>query len=69
MKFVGESSLGMTEFEAYPSTLRSKFGDCLLMIHVDDLLVVGSRKAVMEKLIPHMQSRYEVSNRDHVQCR
>ena len=69
VKFVGESSLGMTEFEAYPSILLSKLGDCLLMIHVDDLLVVGSRKAVMEELIPHMQSRYEVSNRDHVQCR
>ena len=31
------------------------------MIHVDDLLVVGSRKAITEQLIPHMQSRYEVS--------
>ena len=61
VKFVGESSLGMEEFEAYPSILRSKLGDCLLMIHVDDLLVVGSRKAVTEQLIPHMQSRYEVS--------
>ena len=39
LKFVGESSLGMEEFEAYPSILRSKLGDCLLMIHVDDLLV------------------------------
>ena len=61
VKFAGESSLGMVEFEAYPSILRSKLGDCLLMIHVDDLLVVGSRKAVTEELIPHMQSRYEVS--------
>ena len=61
VKFVGESTLGMEEFEAYPSILRSKLGDCLLMIHVDDLLVVGSRKAVTEQLIPHMQSRYEVS--------
>ena len=61
VKFVGESSLGMEEFEAYPSILRSKLGYCLLMIHVDDLLVVGSRKAVTEELIPHMQSRYEVS--------
>ena len=61
VKFVGESSLGMEEFEAYPSILLFKPGDCLLMIHVDDLLVVGSRKAVTEELIPHMQSRYEVS--------
>ncbi|CAL1136982.1 unnamed protein product [Cladocopium goreaui] len=61
VKFVGESTLGMEEFEVYPSILRSKLGDCLLMIHVDDLLVVGSRKAVTEQLIPHMQSRYEVS--------
>ena len=61
LKFVGESSLGMEEFEAYPSILRSKLGDCLLMIHVDDLLVIGSRKAVTEELIPQLQSRYEVS--------
>ena len=61
VKFVGESSLGMEEFEAYPSILRSKLGYCLLMIHVDDLLVGGSGKAVAEELIPHMQSRYEVS--------
>ena len=61
VKFVGESTLGMEEFEAYPSILRSKLGDCLLMIHVDDLLVVVSRKAITEQLIPHMQSRYEVS--------
>ncbi|CAL1169726.1 unnamed protein product [Cladocopium goreaui] len=61
VKFVGESCLGMEEFEAYPSILRSKLGDCLLMIHVDDLLVVGSCKVVTEQLIPHMQSRYDVS--------
>ena len=39
VKFAGESSLGMVEFEAYPSILRSKLGDCLLMIHVDEIFV------------------------------
>lgn len=30
------------------------------MVHVDDLLIVGSRDAVVNKLIPSIQSKYEV---------
>ena len=41
-KFVKECPLEMEECEAYPSILRSKKGDCFPMIHVDDLLIVGS---------------------------
>ena len=40
---------------------KSKTGDCFLMIHVDDLLVVGTRKAVMEELIPALKTKYSVS--------
>eukprot|EP00435_Cladocopium_sp_Y103_P017201 s5234_g4.t1 len=60
-KFVRECSLEMMEFKSYPSILKSKLGECFLMIHVDDLLVVGARKAVMEELIPALKSKYSVS--------
>ena len=51
----------MVEFKPYPSILKSKNGDCFLMIHVDDLLVVGTRKAVMEELTPALKTKYTVS--------
>eukprot|EP00435_Cladocopium_sp_Y103_P033021 s4108_g8.t1 len=60
-KFVRECCLEMTEFKSHPSILKSKSGDCFLMIHVDDLLVVGTRKAVMEELIPALKTKYSVS--------
>jgi hypothetical protein len=50
----------MVEFKPYPSILKSKTGDCFLMIHVDDLLVVGTRKAVMEELTPALKTKYTV---------
>ena len=51
----------MTELDAYPSILRSKNSDCFLMVHVDDLLIVGSRDAVMKQLVPSLQSKYAIS--------
>ena len=60
-KFVKECSLEMTELDAYPSILRSKNSDCFLMVHVDDLLIVGSRDAVMKQLVPSLQSKYAIS--------
>ena len=49
----------MTELDVYPSKLRSKNGDC--MVHVDDLLIVDSRDAVMKQLAPSLQSKYPIS--------
>ena len=60
-KFVKECTLEMTELDAYPSILRSKSGNCFLMVHVDDLLIVGSRDAVMKQLAPSLQSKYAIS--------
>jgi len=56
-----ECSLEMTELDAYPSILRSKNGDCFLMVHVDDRLIVGSRDAVMKQLVPSLQLKYAIS--------
>ena len=60
-KHVRQGLLEMKELDAYPSILMSKRGDCFLMVHVDDLLLVGSRDAVVNKLIPSLQSKYKVS--------
>ena len=60
-KHVRQGPLDMKELDAYPSILKSKHGDCFLMVHVDDLLIVGSRDAVVKKLSPSSQSKYEVS--------
>ena len=51
----------MAENEAYPSMLRSAKGDCLMLVHIDDILIVGSRKTVLEELIPSLQAKYTVS--------
>ena len=39
--------LDLEEHTPYPSILRSKDGSCVVMIHVDDLLVVGKRDYVI----------------------
>ena len=61
VKFLEGSSLKMAENEAYPSMLRSAKGDCLMLVHIDDILIVGSRKTVLEELIPSMQAKYTIS--------
>ena len=60
-KHVRQGPLEMKELDAYHSIFKSKHGDCFLMVHVDDLLIVGSRDSVVNKLIPSLQSKYEVS--------
>ena len=60
VKFLADSSLKMVENEAYPSMLRSAKGDCLMLVHIDDILIVGARKTVLEEL-PSLQAKYTVS--------
>ena len=61
VKFLGNSSLKKAENNAYLSMLHSTKGDCLMLVHIDDILIVGSRKTVLEKLIPSLQAKYTVS--------
>ena len=61
VKFLAETSLKMAENEAYPSMLRSEKGDCIMLIHIDDLLIVGSRRTILDDLIPALQAKYTVS--------
>ena len=51
----------MVENEAYPSMLRSSKGDCLMLVHIDDILIVGARTTVLEELIPSLQAKYTIS--------
>ena len=52
----------MKEHDAYPSVLLSECGDWMIMTHVDDdLLVVGTRSAVFDQLVPAMQAKYPIS--------
>ena len=44
-----------------PAFSKSKNGDCFVMVHVDDLLIVGSRDVVMKELVPSLQSKYAIS--------
>ena len=32
-----------------------------MLVHIDDILIVGSRKTVLEELIPSPQAKYTVS--------
>jgi len=32
-----------------------------MLVHIDDILIVGSRKTVLEELIPSLQAKYTVS--------
>ena len=59
--FLGGTKLQMKEHNAYPSVLLLERGDCMIMIHVDDLLVVGTRGAVFDELVPSMQAKYSIS--------
>ena len=59
VKFLGNNSLKMVENEAYPA--QPKVTDCLMLVHIDDILIVGSRKTVLEELIPSPQAKYTVS--------
>ena len=61
VQFLGETKLKMTENEAYPSMLGAEKGDCIMLIHIDDLLIIGSRKTILDDLIPALQSKYTVS--------
>ena len=61
LNFLAETKLKMAENEAYPSMLRSAKDDCIMLIHIDDLLIVGSRKTILDELIPALQAKYTVS--------
>ena len=58
-----KSKLDLEEHTPYPCILRSRDGSCVVMIHVDDLLVVGKRDYVLGKFLPELKDAYDISVR------
>ena len=56
--------LGFEHCSAYPSLLHSPCGECLILLHVDDMLVVTEQQYFEGKLLPALNGRYKTS----VQC-
>ena len=51
----------MEECPLYPCILKSKDGTCMVMIHVDDLMVVGKRDFVLGKFMTELKRVYDIS--------
>lgn len=53
--------LGFEHCSAYPSLLHSPCGECLILLHVDDMLVVTEQHYFEGKLLPALNGRYKTS--------
>eukprot|EP00435_Cladocopium_sp_Y103_P069525 s313_g33.t1 len=56
-----KSELDMTEYTPYPCVLATKDGSCAVMVHVDDMLIVGCKSFVLGKFMYVMRSKYDIS--------
>eukprot|EP00435_Cladocopium_sp_Y103_P048243 s97_g14.t1 len=56
-----KSELDMIEYTPYPCVLATKDGSCAVMVHVDDMLVVGCKSFVLGKFMDVMRSKYDIS--------
>eukprot|EP00435_Cladocopium_sp_Y103_P056888 s567_g19.t1 len=56
-----KKELGMSAHVPYPCILKSADNSCFVLIHVDDILVVGHRSFVMDKFVKCLKQKYEVS--------
>ena len=53
--------LGFEHCSAYPSLLHSPCAECLILLHVDDMLVVTEQQYFDGKLLPALNGRYKTS--------
>ena len=49
------------EFPAYPSLLKTKGDECLLLLHVDDVLCLTRKNYLDETLMPALKTKYKVA--------
>ena len=56
-----KSELDMAVHEPYPCILKNADSSCIVLIHVDDILVVGKKKFVMERLVKCLEKVYTIS--------
>ena len=53
--------LDLEEHAPYPCVLKSKDNSCVVMIHVDDLLIAGRKSFVMGKFSEELRKFYDIS--------
>ena len=56
-----QSRLGIEPLEACPCLLRRPDLSLVMLMHVDDLLLVGSRRFIEQEVVPTLLERYKVS--------
>ena len=56
-----KSELGFEECEAYPCLLRSGKGECLLMLHVDEVLCLSEKDYLEYVLLPALKAKCKIS--------
>eukprot|EP00435_Cladocopium_sp_Y103_P031605 s1770_g8.t1 len=56
-----KKELSMSERTPYPCILKTPDDSCIVLIHVDDILVVGRRTFVVNKLIKCFEKSYVIS--------
>ena len=56
-----KKNLDLEEQTPYPCVLKSKDNSCVVMIHVDDLLIAGKRSFVMGKFVEEFRKVYDIS--------
>ena len=55
------SKLDMVENEPYPCVLATRDRSCAVMIHADDMLIVGRKELVLGKFMDTTRSKYDIS--------
>ena len=56
-----KKNLDLEEHTPYPCVLKGKDNSCVVMIHVDDLLIAGKRSFVMGKFADEFRKVYDIS--------
>ena len=53
--------LDITECTPYPCLLKAAGGQCILLLHVDDVLCLSHKSYLEDTLIPKLKSKYKIS--------
>ena len=56
-----KKTLDLEEHAPYPCVLKSKDNSCIVMIHVDDLLVAGKKSFVLGRFATELRKVYDIS--------
>ena len=55
------AELQMKQCEEYPNLLCNDDRTCMVLLHVDDMLVCGKKDYVLDKFVPTLQKHYKIS--------